>query len=142
MSVSSVSIVMEKKSEIKPYQTMRGHTDQVRGVAHLHDGRHIITCSWDASLRLWDWESGAQIGSNWQDDGDQEPVTTIALSPNGKTVAGGSIDGTVKLWDIEMKKVTAKWIGHTSTVWSVRWSTDGMHVASGSKDGTVRTTLG
>ena len=138
MSVSSVSIEVEKRSEIKPYQTMRGHTGGVRGVAHLHDGRHIITCSLDASLRLWDRESGAQIGSNWQDDGDQEPVMTIALSPNGKTVASGSTDGMVKLWDIERREVTAKWTGHTDYVWSVRWSADGMRVASGSEDGTVR----
>ena len=138
MSVSSVSIEVEKRSQIKPYQTMRGHTDIVRGVAHLHEGRHVITCSNDASLRLWDRDSGAQIGSNWQDDGYQAPVITIALSPNGQTVASGSSDGTVKLWDIEMGKVTAKWTGHTQQVWSVRWSADGMRVASGSWDGTVR----
>ena len=138
MSVSSVSIEVEKRSEIKPYQTMRGHTSEVRGVAHLHDGRHIITCSKDASLRLWDRESGTQIGSNWKDDGDEEPVHTIALSPDGKTVASGSDDGMVKLWDIEMRKITAKWSGHTDAVWSVRWSADGMRVASGSLDGTVR----
>jgi len=65
-------------------------------------------------------------------------VYTIALSPNGKTVASGSMDGTVKLWDIETRKVTAKWTGHAHEVWSVRWSADGMHVASGSLDGTVR----
>jgi len=138
MPVSSVSIEVEKRTQIKPYQTMRGHTDRVQGVAHLHDGRHIITCSEDASLRIWDRESGAQVGSNWQDDGDQEPVYTIALSPNGKTVASGSNDGGVKLWDIEMRKVTAKWTGHTDRVLSMRWSADGMCVASGSIDGTVR----
>jgi len=139
MSVSSaVSIEVKKRSEIKPYQTMRGHTSGVRGVAHLHDGRYIITCSLDASLRLWDRESGAQIGSNWQDDGDQARVFTIALSPNGKKIASGSEDGTVKLWDIEMRKVTARWTGHTREVWSVHWSADGMRVVSGSSNGTVR----
>jgi len=138
MSVSSVSIEVEKRSEIKPHQTMRGHTRDVRGVAHLPDGRHIITCSEDASLRLWDRESGAQIGSKWQDDGDQAPVFTIALSPNGKTIASGSENGVVKLWDIEMRKVTAKWTGHTDYVSSVCWNADGMRVASGSTDGTVR----
>jgi len=129
---------VEKKLKITPYRTMRGHTREVRGVVHLPDGRHIITCSLDASLRLWDLESGAQIGNNWQDDGDQAGVLTIALSPNGKTLASGSSSGIVKLWDIETRKVTVKWTGHTNRVWSVRWSADGMCVASGSSDGTVR----
>jgi len=138
MSVSSVSIGVEKRSEIKPYQTIRGHTGEVRRVAHLPDGRHIITCSWDASLRLWDREGGTQIGSNWQDDGDQTTVSTIVVSPNGRTVASGSRDGMVKLWDVEMRKVIYKLTGHTDVVRSVRWSADGMRVASGSWDGTVR----
>jgi len=129
---------VEKKLEITPYRTMRGHTKAVRGVVHLPDGRHIITCSDDTSLRLWNLESGAQIGSNWQDDGDQGSVVTIALSPNGKTLASGGESGMVKLWDIETRKVTAKWTGHTDYVWSVCWSADGMRVASGSDDGTVR----
>jgi len=65
-------------------------------------------------------------------------VITISLSPNGKTVASGSTDGRVKLWNIEMRKVIASWTGHTGYVASVHWSADGMRVASGSFDGTVR----
>jgi len=67
-------------------------------------------------------------------------VYTIALSPNGKTVASGSEDGTVKLWDTEMRKVIAKWTGHTGSVLSLRWSADGMRLVSGSSlsDGTIR----
>jgi len=129
---------VEKKLEITPYRTMQGHTKGVRGVVHLSDRRHIITCSEDASLRLWNLESGEQIGSNWQDDGDQARVVTIALSPNGKTIASGSSSGMVKLWDIETRKVTAKLTGHTKQVWSVCWSADGMCVASGCWDGTLR----
>ena len=97
MSVPSVSMEVEKKLEITPYRTMQGHTDAVQGVVHLPDGWHIITCSNDASLRLWDLENGAQIGNSWEDDGDQAPVFTIALSPNGKTLVSGGSSGMVKL---------------------------------------------
>ena len=89
MAASSMSAEMpvKKMTEVKPYQTMRGHTRFIGGVAHLPDRRHIITCSGDGSLRLWERESGAQIGNDWRDDGDDEGVlTTIALSPNGETV--------------------------------------------------------
>jgi len=107
-------------------------------VAHLHDGRHIVTSSWDDSFRLWDRESGAQIGNDWGDDGDNARVHSIALSPNGMTLASGSIDGTMRLWDVKTKKAIAKWTGHTDWVHSVCWSADGKRVASGSEDGTMQ----
>ena len=107
----------------------------VTGVAHLPDRRRIITCSGDGSLRLWDLESGVQIGNDWCDDGKEE-VWSISLSPNGKTVASGSSDGKVRLWDVETKKVIVRWTGHTSTVRSLCWSADGERVVNGCDDGT------
>jgi len=65
-------------------------------------------------------------------------VSSIALSPNGKSVASGSRDGKVRLWDVETKKVVARWNGHTDTVWSLCWSVDGERLVSGSSDGTIR----
>ncbi|OAX36721.1 WD40 repeat-like protein [Rhizopogon vinicolor AM-OR11-026] len=118
---------------------MRGHTKQVGDVVHLPDGRRIITCSDDGSLRVWDLETGAQIGEEWRDDGDEtEEVFTIVLSPKGDMLASGSADGTVRLWDVEKEKVIAKLPGHTDLVQSMRWSADGEHMVSGSEDGTVR----
>ena len=139
MSVSDASTEIENTSEIQPYQTMRGHTYYVEGVAHLHDGRHIVTSSWDDSLRLWDRESGAQIGNDWRDDGDKTRVCSIALSPNGMTLAGGSPNGTMRLWDIETRKTIAKWTGHTDWADSVCWSADGKRLASGFRNGTMQT---
>ncbi|KAG2336903.1 WD40 repeat-like protein [Suillus weaverae] len=123
---------------IAPRKTMRGHTHQVRGVLHLPGGQRIITCSEDGSLRLWDLESGAQIGDDWRDEGEQAAVFTIALSPNGDCVASGNDDGKVRLWDVETGKVIARWTGHTDWVRSVCWSADGRRVVSGSDDGIAR----
>ncbi|KIK32161.1 hypothetical protein CY34DRAFT_102140, partial [Suillus luteus UH-Slu-Lm8-n1] len=115
---------------------MRGHTDWVRGVVHLPGGRRIVTCSLDGSLRLWDLESGAQIGEDWRDD--ETGVYSTALSPNGKRVVSGCWDGKVKLWDVDTGKVIQKWTGHTDSVTSVCWNADGDRVVSGSWDGTAR----
>ena len=121
----------------------------VRCAVYLPDQRRIITCSIDGSLRLWNIENGVQIGNDWRDDDDDgggggggygrdAEVWTIALSPNGKTVASGSFDGKVRLWDVEMKKVVAKWTRHTAPTRSLCWSVDGERVVSGSEDGTIR----
>src|SRR5882757_1243583 len=115
---------MKKTSAIKHRQTIRGHTDDINGVAHLPDGRSIITCSDDSSLRRWDLDSGAQIGYDWRDEGGEAKVLCISLSPNGKTVASGSSDETVRLWNVETEKVIVKWTGHAGTVMSLCWSAD------------------
>jgi len=128
---------MKQASATKPRQTMRGHTGGISGIVHLPDGRRIVTCSYDGSLRLWNLESGIQTGNDWRDDG-QEGVWSIVLSPNGKTVASGSWDGTVRLWDVETKKAVARWTGHTAAVESLCWSVDCERVVSGSNDGTIR----
>jgi WD40 repeat protein len=97
-----------------------------------------VTCADDGSLRLCDLESGTQIGDDWQDKGTLGIVFSITLSPNGKTIASGSIDGIVRLWDVEKGKFIAQWTGHTLRVCSVRWSGDGERVASASSDGMLR----
>lgn len=124
-------------SAIKPHKMLR-HTGYVLDVAHLPSRQHIITCSGDASLRLWDLDSSAQIGKDWRDDREETMIFAIALSPNCKAIATGSSDGTVTLWDVERRKVIARWTGHTAIVRSVCWSADGERVLSGSYDGTVR----
>ncbi|KAG2065550.1 hypothetical protein BDR04DRAFT_1032451 [Suillus decipiens] len=64
----------------------------------------------------------------------------MALSPNSEIVivANGCNDGKVKLWNIETKKIIAKWEGHTVVVGALCWSGDGNEMRSGSWDGTAR----
>jgi WD40 repeat protein len=127
---------MKETSAITPSQKFEGHTDTVLGIVHPPDGQRIITCSLDGSLRVWDLESGKQIGEDWRDG--ESAVKTIALSPDGKKVVCGSLDGAVRLWDIDTCKIISKWTGHTRVVGSVCWSRDGRRVLSGSSDGTTR----
>lgn len=136
--MSSPTSEQQQKPAVTPRQTMRGHTQFIRGVEHLPGRRHIITCSLDGSLRLWDLKSNAQIGNDWRDEGDEAAVYTIALSRNGNTVASGSADGTVRLWAVKGGKIIAKWTGHTDQVTSLCWSANGERLMSGSCDGTVR----
>ena len=64
-------------------------------------------------------------------------VNSVSFSPDGATLAAGSYDGTVKLWDVASGEPIATLEGHTSRVNSVSFSPDGATLASGSGDGTI-----
>ncbi len=62
----------------------------------------------------------------------------MAFSPDGKYLASGSWDNSVKLWNIESQKEVTTLQGHSESVYSVAFSPDGKYLASGSADNTVK----
>lgn len=65
-------------------------------------------------------------------------VHAVAISPDGKTLASGSSDRTVRLWDLNSGDELAVLSGHEDDVQTLAFSHDGKTLASGSGDYTIK----
>jgi len=118
-----------------PKHEFQRYQERFSSIVFLQDNVHIVSGAANGTMRKWDYKTGLQVGEPWEKKG--RGVCTLALSPDGKTVACGRYDGSVQRWNTDGEMMKAIWTGHGDFVQSLSWSPNGDRLASGSIDGTI-----
>ncbi len=137
------SVVLWDVSGEQPRQTriIKGFPSGIEAVALSPDGKRLaIPCATEPpTIRLWDISGGS---GEWAVlKGHTGSLCKPAFSPDGKTLATGSTDKTIRVWDLsgEGPKERAVLKNHTYWVVSLTFSPDGKLLASsGQHDFTLR----
>ncbi len=138
----------------KETHTLRGHLQSVTSVAFSSNGKLLVSGSGDRTIRLWNTEY-IERGVDLFDvktgnispilpsktmitlRGHSSAVQVASLSPDGTTLASGSLSGSIKLWDAGHGIQRATLHGHAN-VENVAFSPDGGTIACGFRDGVIK----
>jgi RNA polymerase sigma factor (sigma-70 family) len=105
------------------------------------DGKTLITGEKAGTVRVWDVASGKERTS-FRPDTIGHSVDSLAISPDGKTVAtnsGGIFSSSVALWDATNGKLLSDLPGHPSAITATTFAPDGAKIYTIGKDRTLRT---
>ncbi|KIJ07268.1 hypothetical protein PAXINDRAFT_52332, partial [Paxillus involutus ATCC 200175] len=120
-------------------EPLLGHAAQTLGIAISTDRTKIVSGGDDGKIIMWSAETRAIIRIiNSRMSGGNLGITSLEFSPDGKTFASTSCDGTCKVWNSETGELLFDFDDHQNMVWTVAYSPSGVKIASGSLDHTIR----
>ncbi len=130
-----LALIDLKAWKIATEKTLHAHF--IDGVQFTPGGR-LVTASLDDHVRVWrtpELEQDYDVKVN-TDNG----VLAAALSPDGKTLAIGTQEGRIEVWDTNSASWRVRDIGDEKigTIWKLAYAADGRTAYTASDDGIVR----
>ncbi|TPX36671.1 hypothetical protein SmJEL517_g01362 [Synchytrium microbalum] len=104
-------------------RTLKGHTKAVHDLCFDAKGNHLVTCSADLSIKLWDANSDYKCIKTLH--GHDHSVSSVAFTITGDLIVSASRDKTIKIWETVTGFCVKTLSGHLDWVRVVRPSLDG-----------------
>ncbi|CEF66985.1 Platelet-activating factor acetylhydrolase IB subunit alpha [Strongyloides ratti] len=115
---------------------LTGHRGPVTRVIFHPIYSVIASCSEDASIRIWDFETGDYERSL---KGHTNVINDICFDAKGKMLVSCSSDVSIKVWDFTGNYECLKTLkGHDADILTVACLTNSDHILSGSRDRTIK----
>lgn len=108
----------------------------VGNVVFGKDDSWIVSAGMDGTARIWEASTGSEINRLVPEQ--DTALETIAISTDGKFVAGGTEKGQVWVWKIAGQEKSQFRLGEALTISSVDYNTDGNYITTGSWDRIAR----
>ncbi|XDB46815.1 hypothetical protein AB1E18_000430 [Capra hircus] len=103
------------------------------GTSNPNANLMLASASFDSTVRLWDVDRGICIHTLTK---HQEPVYSVAFSPDGRYLASGSFDKCVHIWNTQTGALVHSYRG-TGGIFEVCWNAAGDKVGASASDGSV-----
>jgi WD40 repeat protein len=115
----------------------RIHNNIIASLAYSPDGKWLATASWDATVKVWDAQTGFPRPGYTSFSHIDRP-NSVAWSPDGRWLASGDQAGKVYLWSAQTGELTHALEGHKSAIYGVAFNPDGKQLASAGSNGNMR----
>ncbi|MGW6424558.1 nSTAND1 domain-containing NTPase [Nocardia sp. NPDC055053] len=122
---------------------IEGHSGEVKALTFSRDGQRLASAGTDNTVRLWDTDNAEPVGTPLHTE-DDAALFSVALSPDGRTVAAGGIramannNAPLWIWNAENGAPVGKPApGTFEAIWSIAFSTQGTTIATGGMDHAV-----
>jgi guanine nucleotide-binding protein subunit beta-2-like 1 protein len=110
----------ETKTYGKPLKAMTGHSHFVTDLALTNSNSHLISSSWDKTMRLWNLRT-SETQSLFKSDGKE--INTVCFSKDDRLIFSGGCENAMKLWNTKGdKKADSSSENHQDWVSRVRYS--------------------
>ena len=134
-------------------KTITGYSEVLITAIYAPNEKTVADLDWDGIVRMWDVDtrqllktfsavgqvghSGQSVGAISRSRSSESYIRAIAYSPDGATLACGTSDATILLWNVSTWKNRLLLKEHTKMITSVAFSPDGQTLVSAGRDKTI-----